>query len=184
MPETNGISALSAFDGGSVVNVVVEASKGSRIKLKYDETTGVFRAEKVLPVGLVFPFDFGFIPSTLAPDGDPVDAIILSEMGLPPTIVVLARVLRILKCKQTENGRSERNDRIVVLPLDAKSRKPMQPAVQFDAMLEEAISRFFVEYNKLQGKAFRVLDIDGAREAVDAIRKSLTMNGNRGSLRG
>lgn len=107
--------------------------------------------KKVLPVGLVFRFDFGFIPSTLAPDGDPLDAIVLSEMGLPATTVVLARV-RIIKYKQTEKGRAERNDRIVVLPLDAKSRKPMQPAVKFDRAPEDAISRFLWNTTSCRGK--------------------------------
>lgn len=66
------LSELPAFDGDSqLVHVIIEAPKGSRIKLKYKEEFGAFAAEKVLPPGLVFPFDFGFIPSTRAEDGDP-----------------------------------------------------------------------------------------------------------------
>jgi inorganic pyrophosphatase len=173
------IGKLPAFDGNSdTVNVVLEVSKGSRTKLKYEQRHGVFRSEKVLPVGLVFPFDFGFIPSTLADDGDPLDAIVLSEAGLPAQTVVYAKLLTIIKCKQTEKRRAERNDRIVALPLDAKSRKPMQPSVRFDSSLEEAIARFFVEYNKLQGKTFRVIGTEGPRSALAAIRKSVQRAGS------
>ncbi len=171
MSDSHGeFGQLPAFDGNSDrLNVVLEVSKGSRIKLKYER--GLFRSEKVLPLGLVFPFDFGFIPSTLAEDGDPLDAIVLSEDGLPARTVVYAKAVKIIKCKQTEKGRTRRNDRIVVLPLDAKSREPMQPTVKFDSVLEEAISRFFVEYNKLQGKTFRVIGIESSRSALAAIRK-------------
>jgi inorganic pyrophosphatase len=54
-----------------------------RTQLKYEGKDGFFRAEKVLPVGFVFPLDFGFLPSTLGGDGDPLDALVLSEARIP-----------------------------------------------------------------------------------------------------
>jgi inorganic pyrophosphatase len=173
------LSQLPAFDEESkTINIVIEAAKGSRTKLKYDEEHEIFRTQKVLPLGMVFPFDFGFIPSTLGEDGDPLDVLVLSEAGLPATTVVFGQILGILKRKQTEKGRTERNDRIIAVPLDAKSRKPMQPGVKVDAALEEAISRFFVEYNKLQGKNFRVVGIEGARSALAVVRKGIDAAAN------
>ena len=141
------------------------------MKLKYDETSGVFHAEKLLPPGRAFPFDFGFIPSRRAEDGDPLDALVLSESGLPAMTVVLARAVKIMKCRQTEKGKSERNDRIIAIPVDAKSREPMQPAIKADRKLLGAILSFFVEYNELQGKKFEVIRTEGAREALEMIRK-------------
>jgi inorganic pyrophosphatase len=168
------LSRLAAFDGGSkTVNIVVEVSKGARIKLKYDEGSEIFRAEKALPVGLAFPFDFGFIPSTIGGDGDPLDVLVLSEAGLPWGTVVLGKVLGILKCEQTEKGKKERNDRVIAVPLDAKSREPFQPAVEFDARLKTAIAEFFVKYNELQGKKLRIIGFEGASSALAAIQHAM-----------
>jgi inorganic pyrophosphatase len=178
------ISQLPTFEKGSTnVNIVIEASKGLRMKLKFNEEEGIFRAEKVLPIGLVFPFDFGFLPSTKAPDGDPLDVLVLSEAGIPAGTVVLGRVLRILKCDQTEEGKKERNDRIIAIPLDGKSREPMQPLIKFDTRLQDAISRFFVEYNKLQKKSFRILGVGGRQKAIATVRKTMKAAANSKDFR-
>ena len=62
-----------------LLNVVVDTPKGSRNKYKYDEKTHAWRLSKVLPLGALFPFDFGFIPSTKGGDGDPLDVLVLTE---------------------------------------------------------------------------------------------------------
>jgi inorganic pyrophosphatase len=168
------LNSLPAFDGRSNrINVVIEASKGSRIKLKYDETLEIFRAEKALPIGLVFPFDFGFIPSTLGGDRDPLDVLVLSESGLPWGTLVLGKVVGIVKCEQTQKGSKERNDRIIALPLDAKSLEPMQPDITFDSELKQAIAEFFIKYNELQDKKLRVIAIEGPRSAIAAIESAM-----------
>ena len=168
------IDRLATFSNHSkLVNIVIEASKGSRIKLKYDAENRVFRAEKVLPLGLVFPFDFGFLPSTMAEDGDPLDVIVLSESGLPCGCVVLGSVIGVLKCEQVEKGQRERNDRLIAIPIDAKSHEPMQPMVAFDSRLKVAIGEFFVKYNELQGKEFTVLGMEGPKTALPMIENSI-----------
>lgn len=174
MAGTN-LTQLPAFNGRSnVVNIVIEVSKGGRIKLKYDESNGIFRAEKALPVGLTFPFDFGFIPSTMGGDGDPIDALLLSEAGLPWGTVALGKVIGILKCEQTEKGRKECNDRVIAVPLDAKSGEPFQPAVELDSKLKTAIAEFFVKYNELQRKKLRVIGFAGASSAIAAVRRAIS----------
>jgi inorganic pyrophosphatase len=170
MSETN-LAKLPTFESKSkILNIVIETPKGSRIKLKYGEEHKLFRAEKPLPVGLIFPFDFGFLPSTLGDDGDPLDVLVLSEIGLPFGCVVLGRILAVLKCEQSENGRKERNDRIIALPLNAKTRGPMQPLVELDSNLKNAIGQFFTKYNELEGKKFRLLGIEGSSSALSVIQ--------------
>ena len=63
---------LEAFHDEEELNVVIETPKGSRNKYNYDEATGLFKLGGVLPAGAAFPFDFGFVPSTLGGDGDPL----------------------------------------------------------------------------------------------------------------
>jgi inorganic pyrophosphatase len=168
------IGHLPAFDGDSeLVNIVVEASKGMCMKLKYDEKEHVLRAEKALPVGLVFPFDFGFVPSTKAEDGDPLDVLVLSEAGIPFGCVVLGELIGVLECEQIENGETERNDRVIAIPIDAKSREPMLPVIPLDKRLTRAITEFFVKYNELQGKKFRVLGVHGPERALELVKKSI-----------
>ena len=80
MGTAHKLEHLSAREPDSgLVRVVVDTPKGSRNKYKYDEHLGLYRLSKVLPLGLAFPYDFGFIPSTQAEDGDPLDVLLLGE---------------------------------------------------------------------------------------------------------
>ena len=102
------ISELSAFfKNTTMLNVVVETSKGMSVKLKYDEDAQVFRAHKALPVGFTFPFNFGFVPNTIAGDGDPLDALILSGYELPPGSIVVGKIISVLEAEQVESKKME-----------------------------------------------------------------------------
>lgn len=177
------LSKIPTFEEKSdLVNVVVETSKGMRTKLKYDEKAGIFRAEKTLPLGLAFPFDFGFLPATLGGDGDPLDVLVLSEAGLPYGCVVLGQLVGVLECEQTEKGETRRNDRLIAVPIDAKSRQPMQPSIELDERLNKAIGDFFAKYNELQGKKFRLLGMHGPDQAMEIVRRGMELakrNGKR-----
>jgi inorganic pyrophosphatase len=173
MPQ-HDLAKLPTFEGDSkLVNIVVETSKGMRTKLKYEEEHGIFRAEKVLPVGLVFPFDFGFLPSTIGGDGDPLDALVLSEAGIPYGCVVLGQLVGVLECEQTEDGETERNDRLLATPIDAKSQAPMLPSIPLDRRLTTAITEFFEKYNELQGKRFRSLGMHGPERALQIVKSAM-----------
>src|SRR5262249_11212882 len=109
-----GLTHLAAWESGSgLVNVVIEAPRGSRNKYKYDERHGLFRLSKVLPLGACFPYDFGFIPSTRAEDGDPVDVLVLTEEPAFAGCVLPVRLLGVIEAEQTEGGKTVRNDRLV-----------------------------------------------------------------------
>jgi len=168
----SGINALPTFDGDAV-NIVVETPKGGRAKMKYDEKADVFRFEKLLPLGQAFPFDFGFLPSTEGGDGDPLDVLLIGEEPAPVGCVVLGKIVGVLEGKQTEKGRNERNDRIIAIPIDGKSRKPMMPAPRIDKELTKSISDFFVSYNALQGKKFVPLGMHGRKRALQLVKSGI-----------
>jgi inorganic pyrophosphatase len=177
-----GIQALPTFNGDAV-NVVIETPKGGRAKMKYDEKADVFRFEKLLPLGQAFPFDFGFLPSTIGGDGDPLDVLLIGEEPSPVGCVVLGKIIGVLEGKQTEKGRNERNDRILAIPLDGKSRKPMMPAPRVDKALEKGITDFFVSYNALQGKKFVPLGLHGRRRALRLVKNGI-QQGKQGKAAG
>ena len=113
---TTSIIKLPATDPDSdLTNVVVDTPKGSRNKYKFDERDGQWRLSKVLPQGSYFPFDFGFVPSTQAEDGDPIDVLLIVDEPAFPGCVVPARLIGVLEAEQTEKGQTIRNDRLVAV---------------------------------------------------------------------
>jgi inorganic pyrophosphatase len=171
---THNLEHLPTFDG-EALNVIVETPRNQPFKFKYDGESGVFRCEKSLPLGLAFPFDFGFLPSTLGGDGDPVDVLILSAEPIPTGSLVLAKLKGVQEAEQTENGKTVRNDRVIAIPLDAKSREPFQPMLAFNELLDKAIVEFFAAYNKLQGKELKALGTHGPERALEIVKEAVAL---------
>jgi inorganic pyrophosphatase len=116
---TNPI-ALSAFDPDSKeLNAIIDTPKRSRNKFKYDERRGLFKLSGVLPLGAVFPFDFGYIPSTVGGDGDPLDILILMDEPAFPGCLVPAKLIGVIEANQTEDGQTTRNDRLIGVAADS-----------------------------------------------------------------
>src|SRR5436309_14730303 len=108
-------SRLSAFDKEQNVQVVIETPKGSRNKYAWDAKLRLFQLKKVLPEGMAFPHDFGFIPSTEGEDGDPIDVLVLMDQPVFTGCLVKARLIGVIEGKQTERGKSARNDRLLAV---------------------------------------------------------------------
>ena len=148
---------------GDIALVVVETPRGSANKLKYDTGLGAFRLDRVLPAGMSFPFDFGFIPQTLADDGDPLDVIVLLDAPVYPGCIVPARVIGDLEAEQRDGrGPWERNDRLLAVPrgLEDPCRGANDRRRRSRCLLD-AIGAFFVDYHRLDGEAFRVVGPNG-----------------------
>src|SRR6266852_1252369 len=90
------------FDSdGRGCRVIIETPKGSRNKFDYDPESGLFMLGGLLPEGMMFPFDFGFIPSTLGDDGDPLDIMVLMDAPAHVGCLIDARIIGIIESKQT-----------------------------------------------------------------------------------
>jgi inorganic pyrophosphatase len=85
-----------------LTNAIVETPRGSQNKFDYDPKQGVFVLNKTLPMGTVFPFDFGFIPGTPGEDGDLLDILVIMEEPAYPGCLVRIRLLGVLKATQQE----------------------------------------------------------------------------------
>jgi inorganic pyrophosphatase len=152
------------------IDVVVETPKGSQNKLKWDEAAGRFRLSHVLPVGMSFPFDFGFVPDTTAEDGDPVDILVLTDAPLPVGCLVEVRLIGVLEVEQRErDGEVVRNDRVIAVAVESTTHRDLRDLDDIsDALLGE-IEAFFDQYNRLDGKEFRVLHRRGGSAAAGIV---------------
>ncbi len=150
---------------------IIETPKASRTKYAYDGDLGVFAITGMLPAGMNFPLDFGFIPGTLAQDGDPLDVLVIGDE--PSVVGCLAniQILGVIEAEQTErDGQVVRNDRIVAR-IDASIT--YRHAAHIDDLGQQFVDhlgQFFVNYNELKHKTFRVLRTAGPERAAVLIR--------------
>src|ERR1700726_1484220 len=100
------------------VHAVVETPRGSRCKLEFDpKLIKVFTLSKPLLAGLTYPYDWGFIPSTKAEDGDPLDVMMVHDTPSFPGLVAPCQIIGVLEIEQHAKGRKERNDRLFAVPV-------------------------------------------------------------------
>jgi inorganic pyrophosphatase len=158
-----------------LVVVVIETPRGSGNKLKFDAELGAYRLDRVLPAGMAFPFDFGFIPRTLAADGDPLDAIVLLDNAVHPGCVVLSRLIGLLQIEQQDAGKGPwvRNDRVVAVAGGPKGHASLRSIRDVDPFRLDAIGAFFAAYHALDGDKIRLTGRTGVRAAEAAIRRAI-----------
>ena len=153
---------------------VIETPSGSGNKLKFDPDLGVYRLDRVLPAGMTFPFDFGFVPETVAEDGDPLDVIVLLDAPVFAGCIVRARLIGVIEAEQQERGsrRWERNDRLVAVAGGSKGHAAASSLDDVDPFRLDAIESFFATYHELDGERFRVMARRGVRAAEVAIKRA------------
>lgn len=152
---------------------IIETPQGSRSKFDYDPESGLFELAGVLPAGMAFPLAFGFVPGTLAGDGDPFDILVLADEVLPPGCLLTARLLGVIEAEQTEtDGRTCRNDRLVAKVAQSHAYADVDSLDRLGGAFVEELKRFFVTYNDLKGKRFEVLGVGGPERACDLVAEA------------
>jgi inorganic pyrophosphatase len=166
------LTRLETFDPHSgELNVIVETPKGSRNKLKYDEQARLFTLSRVLPIGSVFPFDFGFLPSTRGEDGDPMDILLLMDEPVPPGCRVCARLVGVIEAEQTEESETVRNDRLIAVANSCQLHRNVRSLEDLPAELLKEMEHFFTSYNEMSGKRFKPLGRGGADQAETLVKE-------------
>ena len=154
----------------ALIRVIIETPKGSRNKYAFDSKQRIFQLKKVLPTGMAFPYDFGFIPSTIADDGDPVDVLVLMDKPAFPGCLLGCRPIGIIEGEQGKKKRRERNDRIVAVEDDNHSYAYVKHIRDLGKEFVKELEEFFVNYHRLSGKQYRILGIRGPREAKKRVK--------------
>jgi len=149
---------------------IIETPKGSRNKFRYDSHDGTFSLGGVLPEGMMFPFDFGFIPSTLGADGDPLDIMVMLDAPAHVGCLIEVRLIGIIKATQTENGKTERNDRLLGVAVHSYDHVHLNSIKEIGSDLLDQVEEFFVSYNKQRNKKFKIKGIGGPKKAVKFLK--------------
>lgn len=156
----------------AVVDVVIETPKGSRNKFSYKDEDGQFRLTKVLPQGMVFPYDFGFVPGTRAEDGDPLDVLVLMAEPAFPGCVVECALIGVIEAEQAKDEEKYRNDRVLAVATSSDLYADVRDISDLNQAVLDQIEKFFVNYQHVEGVGYEVLDRKGRDAAIETVRKN------------
>jgi inorganic pyrophosphatase len=161
---------LPAFAEDGDVHVVVETPRGSRAKFAYNPKLETFILSKSLLTGLTYPHDWGFVPSTKADDGDPLDIMVIHDAATFPGLVVTCRVIGILQIEQKRKNKSERNDRLFAVPRHSHSERALKDVRDLTKPIQEELEKFFIATDELEDKKLDIIGWKGPKAAVQAIK--------------
>jgi inorganic pyrophosphatase len=152
------------------LHCVVEIPRGSRNKYEFDPALGAIRLDRFVSASVVYPTDYGFVPETLAPDGDPLDVLVCVSEPTFPGCVVIARPVALFAMAD-EHGP---DDHVVCVPRQDPNWMPIQDLDDLPVQLRAEISHFFKVYKDLDaGRWSRVggwSDRDAAWRTIHAAR--------------
>jgi inorganic pyrophosphatase len=148
---------------------IIETPQGSRNKLKYEPALGIFTLHSVLPLGTAFPYDFGFFPSTLGEDGDPLDVLLFMDEPAPAGSLIPCNVIGVIEAKQTEKHKTERNDRVLAVALHTHRYHACRALSDFATEVLDEIERFFTFYDSQKGVLFTPIGRHGRGRAEKLI---------------
>src|SRR3954464_654434 len=167
------LDRLDPFEDDGVL-VVIETPKGSPNKLAFEPRLGTFVLKTVLPAGAVFPFDFGFVPSTRGEDGDPLDILVLMDAPVFPGCVVHSRLVGVIEAEQVEDGQTHRNDRLLAVAENSATHRSIRDLSDLSKDLVGQIEHFFASYNTARGRQFTVRSRSDHRRAHALIQAAMT----------
>jgi inorganic pyrophosphatase len=169
----------TALPKEELLQVIIETPKGCRNKYAFDPKQEIFMLKAALPAGMVFPYDFGFIPRTIGGDGDPLDVLVLMDEPAYPGIALLTRLIGVIEGEQITKDKTTRNDRLIAVAETAHIYSDLKKLKDVPEQTLREIEEFFVNYHKLQGKKFKVLARKGPKSAQALIAEGRKAAGGK-----
>lgn len=154
------------------VRAVIETPARGRTKFGYEPKIKAFEVHFLLPEGMSFPLNFGFVPGTRAEDGDPLDILVLADEPLPTGSVVTARLVGAIEAEQSSKEKTVRNDRLVAVSQQTHLFAKVASMDDLGPEFLPQLKSFWINYNKLRGRKFKVLSTRGGPEAARLVRKN------------
>ena len=152
---------------------IIETPKGCRNKFDYDPASKLFMLGGLLPEGMMFPFDFGFIPSTLGDDGDPVDILVLMDAPAHVGCLIEVRLIGLISAEQIEDGKKESNNRLLGVAVHSYDHEDIETIDDVSKTMLSQLEAFFVSYNKQRGKKFRITGTGGPKKAIRFLKEGI-----------
>jgi inorganic pyrophosphatase len=164
---------IPTFSEPGVFHVVVESPRGSAVKLKYEPRWNAMTVSRPLIHGITFPFDWGFVPSTKAADGDPLDALVLWDVSSYPGVVLPCRAIGVLQVEQNRTNHDPsvriRNDRILAVPTSARRQADLESTDSLPLRIRQELEQFTIAATSLEGKDVRLIGWGDAKTALALI---------------
>ncbi len=155
-----------------MLQVIIETPKGSHNKYAFDPDQEIFALKKVLPAGMAFPYDFGFLPRTIAGDGDPIDVLVLMDEPAFPGCLLKARLIGVIEGQQIDDGKKIRNDRLLAVAEANYRYSNIRRVKDLPKHFVRELETFFVNYHKLEGKPYELLACKGEGAALRLIKQA------------
>jgi inorganic pyrophosphatase len=170
---TTSFQKIKPLSSANVANVIIDTAKGSRNKYKWDAKFGIFTLSHVLAEGLLFPFNFGFIPNTRGGDGDPLDVLVLMEEPAFSGCMIQTRIIGNIEAEQTQQGKTNRNDRLVGVAAESRRYGQVRELDELGGAMLDEVEHFFIVYNTMRKRAFKPMRRTTAQPAIALVKKSI-----------
>lgn len=151
-----------------IVNAVIEISMDSRVKTELDKPTGLLKVDRVLHSSIVYPANYGFIPETLAEDGDPLDILVLCQLSVPPLCLMRARPIGVMPMIDGDDP----DDKIIAVCVTDPEYNIYFDISELPPYKMMKINQFFNDYKTLERKTVRTFKAMGAGHAKRIIQRA------------
>ena len=148
---------------------VIEIPEGSKLKYELDKRTGLLMLDRVLYSAVHYPACYGFVPQSLAEDGDPLDVLVLMQEPVHPLTIVRARAIGGFGMSD-EKGI---DDKILCVAIDDPAFAHYQNVEELPPHVAKELMRFFKDYKLLEGKESTVDSMYGKERAHEVLRESI-----------
>jgi inorganic pyrophosphatase len=162
---------LPTWNDQGQLHCVVESPRGSKAKFKYDPVLKVFTLNRSLVLGVTYPFDWGFVPSTMVEDGDPLDVMIFHDVPTFPGVVLACQPIGALLVTQkaSEGGGRQPNHRLLAVPAGAEREQQWEDARGLPKRVRKELETFFSAAAALADKQLQIVDWVGPKEARELV---------------
>ena len=163
------LSRIPAQPKPGLINVLIEISGGSKNKYEFDKDINAFSLDRVLFSSVQYPYDYGFVPNTLADDGDPLDGMVLMDEPTFPGCVIAARPIGMLE--MIDGG--DRDEKILCVPDKDPRYANVKTLDDVASHRLDEIAEFFKTYKNLEKKVTEILGWKGLDEVQPLIDKCI-----------
>jgi len=160
------LSRIPAQPEAGLINVLIEIPAGSKNKYEFDKDLQAFILDRVLFSSVQYPYDYGFVPNTLADDGDPLDGMVLMDQPTFPGCVIAARPIGMLE--MIDGG--DRDEKILCVPAEDPRYAKVNSLDDVAAHRLDEIAEFFRTYKNLEKKVTEILgwqNVDKVKPLVE-----------------